>query len=306
MPELGNVLLELAASSQLEFVMCAPFAKQAVVSRIVSAVPGEARVTLYTRWRPEEVAAGVSDTGVLEVLQARGGLVYLNDRLHAKFYRNENQVILGSANLTGAALGWSINPNIELLASTGRETVAQVEQQLSIQSIQATPELAVEVDEIADRLQKQAFVPANQLEEPTKTVGLWLPKLRIPADLFMAYSQGPGSLTSRSSVAAAADLEVLDLPQGLSKEQFYLLVGHRLRQQPVAADIDHYLTQPRRFGEVRDRIDQLTSIGRVDASTAWQTLMRWLLEFLPDRYIRQVPRHSELFSRRTSDMETRS
>jgi hypothetical protein len=306
MTELGDVLLELAASSQLEFVMCAPFAKQAVVSRIVSALPDGARVILYTRWRPEEVAAGVSDTGVLKVIQARGGVVYLHDRLHAKFYRNENQVILGSANLTGTALGWSTNPNIELLATVDPETVAQVEQQLLVQSIQATSELAVEVDTIAQSLRKPAFVSVGQLEESAESVGLWLPKLRIPADLFLAYSRGLETLTSRSSAAAAVDLEILDLPPGLSKEQFYLLVGHRLRQQPLAADIDDYLKQPRRFGEVRDRIDQLTAIGREDASDAWQTLMRWLLEFLPDRYTRQVPRHSELFSRRTSDMETRS
>ena len=306
MTELGDVLLELAASSQLEFVMCAPFAKQAVVSRIVSALPVGASVTLYTRWRPEEVAAGVSDTGVLEVIQARGGVVYLHDRLHAKFYRNENQVIVGSANLTGTALGWSTNPNIELLATVDLETVAQVEQQLLGQSIQATPELAAEVDTIANSLHKPAFVPVGQMEEPAETVGLWLPKLRIPADLFLAYTRGLDTLTQRSAAAAAFDLEILDLPQGLNKEQFYLLVGHRLRQQPLVTSIDDYLERPRRFGDVRDKIEQLTGIGRDDASDVWQTVMRWLLEFLPDRYIRQVPRHSELFGRRTNEMEITS
>jgi hypothetical protein len=306
MTELGDAVLELAASSQLEFVMCAPFAKQPIVSRIISAVPDGVMVKLYTRWRPEEVASGVSDTGVLAVLQARGGVVYLHDRLHAKFYRNESRVILGSANLTGTALGWSPNPNIELLAAVSPEMVGQVEQQLATQSVQATPELAAEVDEIAEGLQMRVFVPLGQAEEPAETGGLWLPNLRIPGDLFLAYSRGLGSLTSRSSAAAAIDLEMLDLPQGLSKEQFYLLVGNRLRQQPLVVDIDDYLKQPRRFGEVRDRIEQLTAVGREDASDAWQTLMRWLLEFLPDRYNRQVPRHSELFERRTSEMERTS
>src|SRR5690348_14297285 len=90
MTELGDVLMELAASSREEFVMCAPFAKEAVVERVMSAVPVDVRVVLYTRWRPEEVAAGVSDTQVLQVLRSRGGPVYLHNRLHAKFYRNEN------------------------------------------------------------------------------------------------------------------------------------------------------------------------------------------------------------------------
>ena len=162
MTELGNAVLALAASSQFEFVMCAPFAKEAVVSRIVSALPEGASVKLYTRWRPEEIAAGVSDTGVLAILEARGGVVYLHDRLHAKFYRNENQVLLGSANLTGTALGWSAKPNIELLTAVQKEAVGQVERQLSVESIHATPEIALEVDEIAKGLQ----MPIENLKKP--------------------------------------------------------------------------------------------------------------------------------------------
>lgn len=304
MTELGNAVLELAASSRFEFVMCAPFAKQAVVRRILSVLPECASVRLYTRWRPEEIASGVSDTGVLEVLQARGGHVYLHDRLHAKFYRNENGVLLGSANLTGTALGWASIPNIELLTPVGAEVVAQVERRLSIESIRATAELAVEVDELACALQLPGFVSADPAQAGTiGAIGMWLPRLRIPADLFLAYSRGLSSLTSRSSAAAAVDLEVLDLPRGLDREQFHALVGHRLSQQPLVANVDDFLRQPRRFGEVRDRIERLTGIGREEASDAWQTLMRWFLEFLPTRYNCGVPMHSEIVQRRTIEME---
>lgn len=306
MAELGEAVLALAASSQIEFVMCAPFAKEAVVSRIVSALPEGASVKLYTRWRPEEIAAGVSDTGVLAILEARGGVVYLHDRLHAKFYRNENQVLLGSANLTGTALGWSPKPNIELLTAVQKEAVDQVELQLSVESIHATPEIALEVDEIARSLPMASSVSESLAEAEPGPAQIWFPRFRIPADLFSAYSRGLASLTARSAAAAVADLEVLDLPHGLGKEQFYLLVGHRLRQQPLVVAVDDYLKQPRRFGEVRDKIDQLTAIGREDASDAWQTLMRWFLEFLPDRYNREVPRHSELFARQMNPMGTTS
>lgn len=300
MTDLGDLLVRLAESAQHEFVMCAPFAKQSVVSRIVSALPDTAQVRLYTRWRPEEVAAGVSDTGVLEVLHARGGDVYLHDRLHAKFYRNEEKVIIGSANLTGAALGWSPRPNIELLAELQLGSVVEVEHQLSVESIKATVEIAAEVDRLAQALQMTAPVPFESIAdfaESTPGSNLWYPKLRMPADLFLAYSRGLEALASRSSAAAAEDLRLLDLPPQLNKDQFYLLVGHRLLQQPLVNAIDRFLRQPRRFGEVRDKIDQLTKVGREDASDVWQTLMRWFLEFLPNRYSRQVPRHSELFER---------
>jgi hypothetical protein len=210
---------------------------------------------------------------------------------------------LGSANLTGTALGWVPNPNIELLTAVAPDAVAQVEQRLSLESMKATPELAAEVDEIAKGLHMPGFVSVSPLREAVESTGIWFPRLRIPGDLSLAYSRGLESLASRSSAAAAVDLEVLDLPQGLSKEQFYLIVGHRLRQQPLVASIDGYLERPRRFGEVRDKIEQLTGISHDAASDAWQTLMRWLLEFLPERYILSVPRHSELFGRRRNEME---
>lgn len=303
MTEPGGDLIELAASSRREFVMCAPFAKRAVVERVMSVVPGHVEVALYTRWRPEEVAAGVSDTQVLQVLNARGGSVYLHNRLHAKFYRNESDVLLGSANLTAAAMGWSQNPNLELLVLSSRDRVTGLEQCLSEESTLATEELAHEVDEIASFLPGPTLEPA-EMQPSARQHGLWVPQLRMPSDLYLAYCNGPGSLTSRSATAAAVDLAVLDLPVGLDKRQFELLVGHRLGCQPIFRDLDQHLEQPRRFGEVRQKVSQLTGFDHDQAVDAWQTLMRWMLEFLPNRYTHDVKRHSEMLSRATTTTES--
>lgn len=296
MAELGSELLQLAAISRSEFVMCAPFAKQAVVDRLISVVPADVKLTLYTRWRPEEVAAGVSDTGVLQVLRRRGGVVHLHDRLHAKFYRNETGALLGSANLTATALGWIPCANIELLVQSSLEYIADVEQTLKSESIEATEELAHEVDEIARMMSAPltATAPTDRLAPGNK----WVPELRMPADLFAAYTKGLESLSSRSAAAAARDLETLELPVGLNQRQFYALVGHRLHCQPLFQDIDRYLDRPRRFGEVRQHVSRLIDCDRDHADEVWQTVMRWLLEFLPHRYVRDVKRHSEIISRR--------
>lgn len=304
--ELGDKLIDLAASSNGEFVMCAPFAKREVVVRILSVLPEGVSVRLYTRWRPEEVAAGVSDTAVLQAIRARGGTVYLQDRLHAKFYRNEFQVLLGSANLTATALGWSSRPNVELLVNAERAVVTRVEQWLSSESIEATDEIAEEVDAIARGLQIPGFVAPSALDRTEIAAGMWIPQLRMPADLYAAYSRGLDSLTSKSAASAALDLVALELPQGLSEKQFYLLVGHRLKQQVFVQAADAYLCKPRRFGEVRDWISQHAGLDRREASDVWQTLMRWMMEFLPDRYVRSVSRHSEIFSRRETAEESAS
>ena len=292
---LGAALVGLAKESCREFVMCAPFAKQREISKVLSAVPAGVRIHLFTRWRPDEVAAGVSDTEVLSVIHARGGAVYLHDRLHAKFYRNENRALLGSANLTGAALGWSPNPNIELLVESDDRAILDVERRLAAESIAATDEIAREIEELAALLPARVELPDSFVS--ARSPDDWVPSLRMPSDLFKAYRVGAAALTSTSAAAAGVDLAVLDLPVGLAQAQFTALVGHRLLCQPIVKAVDEFLSEPRRFGEVRELISKLTGFDRDQAEFAWQTTMRWMLEFLPQRYSRQVFRHSEVLCR---------
>lgn len=290
----GASLLGLAAASQREFVMCAPFAKATVVSEVVSAVPAGVRIVLFTRWRPDEVAAGVSDTQVLAVVRERGGVVYLHDRLHAKYYRNEESALVGSANLTATALGWTHTPNLELLVASSDNDIDLMERELTANGIIATDEIAQEVDTIAELL------PAGikSLENLIQSTGsaYWIPRLRMPSDLFAAYEYGTASLASRSAEAAAADLSVLELPPGLSRQQFDALVGYRLRRQPLMAQIDDFLSTPRRFGEMRELLSHVTGYDRDQAEQSWQTMLRWILEFLPQRYSLKTFRHSEVIS----------
>ncbi|VEG45359.1 Uncharacterised protein [Mycolicibacterium flavescens] len=291
----GDRLLGLAASSRSEFVMCAPFAKQSVVAKLLSVLPVGVEPVLYTRWRPEEVAAGVSDTEVLKVMRSRGGTVHLHDRLHAKYFRNDTSLLIGSANLTGAALGWAPNPNLELLVESRDGDVRELERLLEFECTYATDEIASEIERIAQLLP----APVELVEIPTSaaTEMSWIPSLRIPSDLYIAYSRGPSSLASRSAASAASDLAALDLPLGLDESQFRTLVGYRLQSQPLFRSIDDFLHESRRFGEMREMISRLTGLDRGGAEEVWQTVMRWMLEFLPDRYTCDVYRRSEVMSR---------
>lgn len=291
----GEVLLELAASSRREFVLCAPFAKKSAVARVLAEVPSTANILLYTRWRPDEIAAGVSDTEVLEVLQSRGGTVFLHDRLHAKFFRNEHSVLLGSANLTGKALGWAPEPNLELLVPTSLEAIAEFESVLLSESIRATADRASEVEALASLLPAPRVTP--ELGEMSDSSSVWIPRLRIPSDLYLAYSRGVEALSTRSSSDAAYDLAVLEIPPGLDRDQFTAIVGARILQQTLISELDHFLRVPRRFGEVRDHISEIAGLDREAAEDGWQTTMRWLFEFLPGRYSHNVFRHSEIVAR---------
>lgn len=299
MTEPGAALLELAAAAERDFVMCAPFAKEHVVAHLVSVIPDGVQIILYTRWRPEEVAAGVSDTTVLSVLGRRGGAVRLHDRLHAKFYRNDNHVLVGSANLTSTALGWAANSNLELLLESPRSGVRELEDLLESESTPATAVLAAEVERIAQLLPHHTL-PSPSADSVARDE-TWIPRLRIPSDLYLAYSRGASRLSSTSAQDASADLAALEIPAGMNRDQFYALVGHRLMHQPIVRVLDNYLAQPRRFGEVRDKLCQTMNLSRADADASWQTMMRWLMEYLPLRYSLEVYRHSEVFALATDE-----
>ena len=293
---LGDAVLAAARGTEARALLCAPFVKTGVLEPLLEALGPDVEVELFTRWRPDEVAAGVSDTGVLPLLEARGGRTFLCDSLHAKLFAFDDVALVGSANLTAKALGWARNPNLELLlevSSMGAAEVEVLEHELRRSSVPATAAIAAEVERVA------ALLPSVSAEPPTTAVEiLWCPHLREPRDLFVAY-RGDGHRLSRQSLAAAtADLAHLELPPGLERPPFEALVGTRLLQEALLQQVDDLLSESRRFGEVRDLLSGSLGLDREEASYAWQTLMRWMLHFLPARYTRSVPSHSEILVRR--------
>src|SRR5947199_2775416 len=113
----GDKLLELCPSASETLVIAAPFIKDTVLARVLDVLPSTVRrVTCITRWFPEEIAAGVSDLEIFDRLAAyQNARLLLHPHLHAKLYRADHRCLVGSANLTNRALGWSSPPNLELL-----------------------------------------------------------------------------------------------------------------------------------------------------------------------------------------------
>lgn len=296
---LGDAVLEAARGARTRTLLCAPFVKVGVLRPLLEALSPEIEVELFTRWRPEEVASGVSDTGVLPLLEKRGGKVFLCDSLHAKLFLFDNAALIGSANLTAKALGWAPNSNLELLLTIPAVTpeVEALAHELRRTSIRATAAIAAEVGRVAAMLPTSpaALPPATEPGEAKRT---WLPLLRDPRDLFLAYRGDERRLSRDSSTAAIADLAWLEVPLGLERTPFEALVGSRLLQAQVVQRVDDRLIESRRFGEIRDLLANTLDLDREEASIAWQTLMRWMLYFLPGRYARSVPSHSEILVRR--------
>jgi hypothetical protein len=127
----------------------------------------------------------------------------------------------------------------------------------------------------------------------------WYPQFRVPAELYRVYK---GSVDYSDDVLSAArrDLLALTPPAGLGLASFEAAIGIALRETRLLRGLDAFLgTDERRFGEVRDWV--ASWLEHPDGEgTATQTLVRWLLTFLPDRYLYRRPGYSELLSLRAN------
>lgn len=123
----GDQLRALCEAARGEIVLAAPFIKAATLSKLITAIQPGVKLRCITRWRPEEIAAGVSDLEVWPLLRDREHCtLLLRPDLHAKYYRIDDSCLVGSANLTATALGWAREPNLELLVALSADVPSLV------------------------------------------------------------------------------------------------------------------------------------------------------------------------------------
>lgn len=307
MKQAGLQLEELCIQARHEVLLAAPFIKLNTFDRLLKSIDQNIKVRCVTRWHPDEIVAGVSDLDVWLLVKERPHTtLWLRSDLHAKYYRGDQRVLVGSANLTNAALGWSKRANLELLISS--DVLADFEQELFAGSVIVDDSLYKHVKQRVDALPailkpETVDIPPDLLDEnimPTVSLEAWLPLLRHPEKLYTAYAGDVDQLGTGSRIAALYDLQALDIPVGLNREQFEAYVGIELLQKPIIRQVDQFVETPQRFGAVRDLLKTLPSSIQdgFDPDMAWQTLMRWLVYFMPQRYTSFNPKHSEIFSRR--------
>ena len=308
MNTVGEELLDLFESARQEALIVAPFIKSAVMARVVDVLDSEVKLTCITRWHPHEIKAGVSDLEVWDALLSHGPVkLLLVPNLHAKYYRADNKLAVGSANLTNAALGWSAVPNIEVMVWREIDPVwRQWESNLEAQATTVDDSIVRHFERLVECLPDTMTLVSDcyssdeyTADAPLVISGVshhsWLPITRYPELLYKVYSGGTENISLGAIESATCDLLMLAVPVGLDEATFNASVAANLIQTPLIREVDRFLTQPRSFGAMRDflRSRGAYPAGR-DPSTDWQTLMRWFNFFLPWRFRVSVPNHSEV------------
>ncbi len=285
--------------------------KATAVKRLIQNLAPGVALSCITRWHPHEIKYGVSDLEVWDVLQAhQPSSLSLIPTLHAKFYRADDRYAIGSANLTNAALGWSAQPNVELMISGEVDQVLRGwESCLLSQATKVDESLVRFFERLVDHLPNDDFVftehypdTESSLDEeydtPKLEVMSWLPMTRYPEQLYKVYLGHTEELSAGARESAKIDLLALAVPKGLGADGFGVSVAASLLQMPVVHQIDQFLAQPRSFGAVRDFLRVLPQYPQHrEPSTDWQTMMRWFRHFLPQRFHVSVLNYSEVIYR---------
>ena len=295
---IGDELCGYLEMSRQKVILVAPFIKEKVLERLFSNTPANIPIDIYTRWRPEEIALGVSDLEVMDVVATRPLTnLWLCHPLHAKYYRIDNIVYLGSSNLTLHALGWIKNCNLELMHQTefGNSIFQEFELLLHSRSIAATESIRDMVAAAALKFPQKVKILQEDEGENSNTV-FWIPATRNPGKLYTAYLGNFDELTRAGQDQARIDLDFLALAPGADGAQFKLLVAAALIQTPLFSRIETFSASPRRFGEGREFLKNIFIQENIKRETdeAWQTVIRWIIAFLSEHFEVKVANYSEI------------
>lgn len=283
---LGDRLVELAQHTRASALLVAPFVKAEALKRVTEMLNPDVQLTVTTRWNPEEIIAGVSDLDVWNTIQARSGAkLRLLPGLHAKYFRFDGISVLGSANLTSRALGWSPQANIELLVEMPESDFSAFEDLLLARSF--------EVDEgayDAMRLAVEALTahPApNQAylaEDSTIESASWFPRSLNVHRLFSCYLGQFDTVIESAQEDGRYDLAALNPPLGLDEQAFGLFVSARLQQVPAVAAVDAAASKAIDRTAGAQLLVATGDLADEEATNAWEVLSAWMGYFFPYRY----------------------
>lgn len=211
----GNILLEVCSNAEY-LIIAAPYIKVDALDRVLKGVKPLASVICITRWCPNDLLFGVSDAECRALVVKRGGSFRLHPCLHAKYYRADDVILIGSANLTFSAMGWGHQPNLEILCRADNSfDTGGFERELLRDSR--------EIDDVEFTQWEALSLIGVQSGKMTSGIGpllnSWRPSTRDPRNLMLAYrGRGEEIASFDEQKAARHEIEILSIPIGLTDE----------------------------------------------------------------------------------------
>jgi hypothetical protein len=293
--EIYDSFENLLTSAVEEIILVSPFIGKRLFVDSLEKIPLSVPVKLVTRWHPHEIAGGFNDLGIWKLLQDRGNCeLRLKWNLHAKYYRGDSEVLFGSGNLTNAGLNLRGNGNSEIMLGAGQnlQGIQEFENDLleasTIPSEEMFEELSAEVERIREE-QPTVIVRQPMVGQVfgIQVDGTWKPSSEMPDILFEVYEHRTSAIDVISRDIALNDLEYIQAPEGLSRDEFTTFVRNVLAQSPLfpAALAEVRADRPIsiRAGQQLVR-EAFRGVSELEAVDIWLASSQWLRHFYPNDF----------------------
>jgi len=278
----GNRIRDLFSSAQGDITIIAPFIKVSALNSLLEVVPAYKHLRCVTRWLPREIAAGVSDPEILDILEARGKFTLtLVDSLHAKLYIAGNKCLAGSSNVTLPGLGEAIEGNIEILVATTLDDPGVASTLTNIAKVErpAIHAWALTARRLADTLMHEEIVPSRTLP--------WFPRSQKPEHAYRFYSRPPTNFLPEADRILMADVARSNIPPGLDEQEFRREIRSLLLTIPLAEvvlDTTEDLTLTR--ADAHSHLE-LFAASEFSTNDAWLAFVNWMAYFFSDQVMQQ-------------------
>lgn len=256
-------------------MLAAPYIKADALTRLLDVTQSDASIHCITRWNPQDLISGASDIESRTLVLQSGGQFLLHPSLHAKYYRIDHTVLLGSANLTLSALGWRPQPNLEILCGAGADFNAD----------EFENELLSDSREISDKEFScwKAVVETNHPSHDDSNLyprlDDWRPKTRDPRHVFMSYQGRNNQIASfDEQEAVRVDLRALLIPPSFTDEEIHAWMSTCLLAAPFTNSVIKFLDN----ADLTASYQSLASkygLGLTEARRDMETVQNWLAYF---------------------------
>ncbi len=302
---LGDTLAEYFAGGDLAYVV-SPFISPDALCELLGRRQRR-RTVVVTSWRLDHLAYGSSSLETYDVCQENEWTLYVNDALHAKVYaRSLKEGWLGSANVTGAGLGFGHRANIEVLHHL---PAFPSETRVWLQWLVASSRLVT--DELHDWYRQRLDIIGVRgpdsidltTETPPTTIHdpfliSQLPASDSPHRMWEVLEGGEAEDWD-DVLAAEHDLAIYGMKPTSAFEVFIEDLAKAFFAHPfVKALVEQIGSEGMRFGAVKEWVQHnCTDVPvpyRREITPYVQTLYTWFTTLDSDRFEVVRPRHSEI------------
>jgi len=259
-----------------EAVLVAPYIKVDALKTVLDILQAEVSLECYSRWTPLDIQTGASDLECRTLVSGKGGSFHLCNRLHAKYYRFDGQILIGSANLTASGLSYAHSGNLEILCEPSHDfDWHSFESDLRLQSWEVTNEEFLLWQECTAF---EVSLTDPGMEFTGGDLDNWKPQTRQPAYLWLSYIGKESKIpTPEQRELAKLDISTLAVPQGLSVGRFNAWIRSSLRASPFMDSLRELSQENEKT--VWDAIAQEWHVAKSVAARWTSTAHNWLRHF---------------------------